>query len=309
MGELPESELPPPAQTGRPKILYVMGAGRSGSTILGIALGNCDRVFFAGELDRWLARAGVPRDGAERERFWAGVRQEVDYPPQLAGGRTTWLERSSSRLDPRRWPARRRLRKDYRRVSQELYGAIARVAGATHIVDTSHYPMRARELQALGGVELYLLFLVRDPQRVVASLARSDVPERRFGPLRANAYLWLTYLLSVLVFARHPANRRLFVRHEDFLATPEAVLGQILHHCDARATPPDLTRLRTGVPFHGNRLVRSEVIALDPHPPKHLRSSPLTAVLQRPWTLVFSRLRPAATVDAREERASAPVQH
>ncbi len=309
MGEPSESELPLPARARRPKVLYVMGAGRSGSTILGIALGNCEGVFFAGELDRWLARAGVPRDGAERERFWAGVREELDYPPGLAGGRTTWLERSSSRLDLRRWPARRRLRKDYRRVSQELYDAIARVAGATHIVDTSHYPMRARELQSLDGIELYLLFLVRDPQGVVASLARSDVPERSFGPLRANAYLWLTYLLSVLVFARHPADRRLLVRHEDFLASPEAVLGQILHHCDAPATPPDLSALRTGVPFHGNRLVKSEVIALDPRPAEHPRGSPLTAVLQRPWALVFSRLRPAVTVAAREEPASTPVWH
>ncbi len=272
-----------------------MGAGRSGSTILGVALGNCERVFFAGELDRWLARAGVPRDGSERERFWALVREKVDYAPELTG-KTTWLERSSTLLDPRRWPARRRLRKSYQRVSNELYGAIARVTGATHIVDTSHYPMRARELQSLAGIEMYLLFLVRDPQSIVASVSRSDVPERSFGVLHANAYLWLTYLLSVFVFARHPAHRRLFVRHEDFLARPEAVLEQILRECGAITTTPDLTSLRTGVPFHGNRLIKSEAVALSPASPARPRSSRLTAVLQWPWAFVFSRLRPAVVV-------------
>ena len=206
---------------GRPKVLYVMGAGRSGSTILGVALGNCGNVFFAGELDRWLARSGVPRDGPERTRFWSVVREGVDDAAELFGGKTTSLERSSALLDIRKWPARRRLRQRYRRVSEDLYLAIRRVTGMTDIVDSSHYPLRAREAaEALQGIDLYLLFLVRDPQGVVASLGRDDVPERRFGVPRANAYLWLTYVLSVFVFLRHPRDRRLFVRHEDFVADP-----------------------------------------------------------------------------------------
>ena len=32
--------------TPPPKVLYVLGAGRSGSTILGVALGNFEGVFF-----------------------------------------------------------------------------------------------------------------------------------------------------------------------------------------------------------------------------------------------------------------------
>ncbi len=280
--------------SGRPKVIYVMGAGRSGSTILGVALGNCDGVLFAGELDRWLARAGVPRPGGEeRERFWAQVREHVDYPPALAGGRTTWLERSSSVFDVRRWRARRSMRADYRRVSDELYRAIAAAAGVTHVVDTSHYPMRARELQRLEGIELYLLLLVRDPQSVVASLGRSDVRERRFGPLTANAYLWLTHLLATLVFLRHPQRRRMLVRHEDLLASPHAVLAQILRRCEAPVSQPDLGALRTGVAFHGNRLLDSPVVALGAAPEAPARRSWLTALLQSPWALALRGLRPA----------------
>ncbi|HEX4467726.1 MAG TPA: hypothetical protein VH025_11110, partial [Solirubrobacteraceae bacterium] len=43
------------------KVLYVMGAGRSGSTILGVMLGNCEGIFYAGELDKWLPREGRPK--------------------------------------------------------------------------------------------------------------------------------------------------------------------------------------------------------------------------------------------------------
>jgi hypothetical protein len=283
-----------PARPAPPTILYVMGAGRSGSTILGVALGNCEGVFFAGELDRWLARAGRPRGAtAARERFWEQVRSRVRYPTELTG-RTTWLERSSSLLDARRWGARRRLRASYREVSEDLYRVVSEVAGASHVVDTSHYPMRARELQALGGIELHLLLLVRDPRSVVASLGRADVRERRFGLLRANAYLWLTNLLSTLVFLRHPENRRMLIRYEDLLARPEQVLEDVLARCEAQGPPPDTSRLRTGVPFHGNRLVDSEVVSLERTLPVRRRGPSLTALLQWPWSLVFAHLRRSA---------------
>jgi len=49
----------------RPTVIYVMGAGHSGSSILGVALGNCAGVFYAGEVDEWLLKGGAGR--------WAGA--------------------------------------------------------------------------------------------------------------------------------------------------------------------------------------------------------------------------------------------
>ena len=70
-----DRQADPPPSPARLKVIYVMGAGRSGSTILGVTLGNCERFFFAGELDKWLARSGVPQlEDAERIRFWSAVR-------------------------------------------------------------------------------------------------------------------------------------------------------------------------------------------------------------------------------------------
>jgi hypothetical protein len=196
-------------RTGRPKVLYVMGVGRSGSTILGVALGNSEGVLFAGELDKWFAREGRPRrDGARLQAFWQDVLGETGDASDVFAARTGWLERSSGLFDPRKWRARRRLRNRYRGVSEQLFVALARRGQATHVVDTSHYPLRARELQELEGIELYLLWLVRDPHSVVASLGRRDVAERHFGVLAANAYLWLTNLLSLRVFLRQPSATR-----------------------------------------------------------------------------------------------------
>jgi hypothetical protein len=287
----PEPASRTAAETGRVRVLYVMGAGRSGSTILGVALGNCEDVFFAGELDRWFARGGVPRDGMARKRFWSSVGDEMGETADVFAADTTVLERSSALLDIRGWRARRLLRRRYRQVSQELYLAIARASGATHIVDSSHYPLRARELRGCSGVEVYVLFLVRDPQSVVASLGRRDVPERRFGVIAANAYLWLTHAVSLFVYLCQPRERRMFIRHEDFLADPQGILGAIMARCGSTVSTLELEHLQTGVPFHGNRLIREREIALEAHDARPTRRSLLTTALQLPWVAIFARLR------------------
>lgn len=276
-----------------------MGAGRSGSTILGVALGNCDGVFFAGELDKWLIRRGEPQlQDPERLSFWSAVRERVEGAQELFGPDTQrYIERSSALF--RRGGRRRRrdLRGTYRALTERLYRAVAETSGASVVVDTGHYPLRARELQHSAEIDLRLIWLVRDAHRVVASFDRDDVAERRFSPATTNAYLWLTNLLSLAVFLRQPRERRLLVRHEDFLTDPAGVLARILAWAGGPASTPDLSALSTGLPFQGNRLTRTSVVSLrhdEASAPR--RRLALTSLAQAPWRAVFSAIGPRAAV-------------
>jgi Sulfotransferase family len=297
-GSATHESRPPDGQ--RPKVVYVMGSGHSGSTILGVALGNCAGFFYAGELQNFLARAGTPvLGGAARTRFWGVVRDDVPGAEELFGTESQrLLERSLSLFRLHKRSERRALRKRYRPVARDLFHAVARVAEVTHVIDSSHFPLRARELQSLDGLDLYLIFLVRDPQRVVASINRlinrHDVLERRLSILRRNADLWLTHLLSVYVFLRQRKDRRIFVRYEDFIADPRQVLREILDCSDSSAPIPDLGALKTGLPIHANRLIRVETVALKGESAEQARPSRVTALLQRPWEPVLARMTPAA---------------
>jgi Sulfotransferase family len=307
MARPPTPELSSSPHPPRPKVIYIMGAGRSGSTILGVTLGNCEDVFFAGEVDKWLLHSGKPTQlDSERTRFWDVVRERVEDPEPLFGSAAHHcLERSSSLFRVRARSVRRRMRARYRRLTEELYRAIAVTAGVTHVVDSSHYPLRARELQALEGIDLHLVLLVRDPRSVLASFAREDVTEPRFNALKTNAYLWLTNLLSVWVFLKHPSERRLLLRHEDFLADPEGVLGSVLEHVGSPSPIPDLTSLSTGLPLQGNRLIAEKVVSLERRGSSSPRASALKSLPQLPWTVVFSWLRPRAAAGRSTPLASA----
>ncbi|MGO9489080.1 MAG: sulfotransferase [Solirubrobacteraceae bacterium] len=287
----------------RPKVVFVMGAGHSGSTILGIALGNCADFFYAGEVEEWLVNSGLPSWADEpRRRFWQAVAGAVDGADMFGSEAARTIERSSAVLRCDRWRARRRLLPRYRRVTEELLQAISGAAGASHVVDTSHFPLRARELMKLEGIDLYLVFLVRDPHGVVDSNLRElkphEVAERRLRTVAVNIGLWLTLFLSAVVFLRQRRDRRLFVRHESFVRDPEGVLRQILEMVGSQAPLPDLGALRIGAPLEGNRLIRTDTIALDRRAPKVERSSWLTTVLQAPWEAVLARMRPAAAAGA-----------
>jgi hypothetical protein len=298
MAEPALDDAPTPVGGDRPRVIYVMGAGRSGSTIFGIAMGNCAGVFYAGELDAWLVRAGEPQlDDEERVRFWRAVRDEVEVAETLVGREAQRsLERSVAPFRIYKWRARRRLRLPYRRAAEDLYRAIGRATGAALIVDTSHYPLRARELQRVPDIDLFLVYLVRDPQSVVASFNRQDVAQYAKSTLTTNVYLWLTHLLSVFVFLKQPRERRLFLRYEDFVADPGGMLRSVLDHVGESASLPDFSRLQTGIPFQGNRVMRSDTVALGAERAPAVRRSRITALLQLPWTLVLARLRPRAVM-------------
>src|SRR6185437_6481146 len=111
-GGTPRMTEAAPTPAARSKVLFLMGSGHSGSTILGVTLGNCEGFFYAGELDNWLVRKGASLlGGTERTRFWTEVREGVEGAEDLYGVESQrYLERSSAILRAGRGEHRARLR-------------------------------------------------------------------------------------------------------------------------------------------------------------------------------------------------------
>jgi hypothetical protein len=260
------------AQVG---VIYIMGAARSGSTIVGIALGNCIGGFFAGELDLYSRTAGLPTSSdPSRQSFWASVRQCIEtsaLTPRQEWHR--WFEH------PRGLATGGYLRRAelYRAFNTSLYKSISAQADAPVVVDSSHYPLRRWKLDGLPDVQMSTVYLVRDPCAVVRALQTDISPKHRAA---AHAYVWTVHLLSELVFAVASGNK-VRVRYEDFARDPARVVGAIAASSGLDASTVDYERLRTGQPFAGNRIIQREVVGV--RPAGAVRPPRIGRIVQLPW--------------------------
>lgn len=247
-----------------PDLVYILGAGRSGSTVLGIVLGNLPGVFYGGELFAWPHFRGVPiTDDPAVARFWSDF---ADRLPADAVHHTDdyyyGLERWSALLRPRFWTDRG-LRRRHRAHTTALFPALRAATGATTIVDSSHFPLRLGALRRHGH-RLAIVHLVRDPRDVVRALGRSEQRRAPMHPVAAAVYCWVTALMSGYQYVRGRGLPRVTVRYEDLVDSPDATTRRLCEAVGLEYRAPDFDHLVTGPLFNGNRLRHSPEISLRP---------------------------------------------
>lgn len=133
---------------------------------------------------------------------------------------------------PHRWKTLDR----YLDSAGRLYKALAHVAGARVVVDSSKHPTDAAILRLLPGVRPYHVHLVRDPRAVAYSWQRQksspgDGPRDEMMRLTAatSAKSWVVVNVAAeAVRRREPPNRSILVRYESFVAHPKSTVERIL---------------------------------------------------------------------------------
>lgn len=227
------------------KVLYVLGRGRSGSTILANVIGEHDGFFSAGEL-RYLWDPVVKNDAecACGRKFsecpvWSEVLDRVGHVSVEAAGR--WqreviTERNLLRLlryqRAGSWPALDSLVD----LMSRTYDAIADVTGASVIVDSSKRPSYAALVRLLPSCDLYCLHLTRDPRASAYSWATSrhgsvfgEGREVRQRSALDSTIRWnVLNLESELLARKLPPTSWMRLRYEDFVAAPRAISSRVL---------------------------------------------------------------------------------
>ena len=261
-------------------ILYISGAPRSGSTILGMILGQLEGCCDVGELwalwrpafkNHDLCGCGVAVD---RCPFWSAVLLEA-LGPEFAerGPRLGELHRQTmgTMRAPLVWAHARgwRRRPEYAEYAEGLaahYRAIAQVSGARTIVDSSKMASDALIAGAIPGVRLSVLHLVRDPRGMAWSWqkqVRQPGPQgrqlERHGVL-GSAARWDAYnAFALLLLAPRLGERFRTVRYEDLVRDPAGVAAELARWIGAdpatvpvTADPPVLALTRPTHSVWGN---------------------------------------------------------
>lgn len=240
-------------------IIYIAGAMRSGSTLLGRLLGSIPGAFHAGELHNLWYELTVDGRCSCRSPiricpFWSGVLDAM--APELSAvgwgiaEARAWRERTLSlrrlRLLPSgplsRGSRARRGQAKYARLARAVYLAVASATGTRVVIDSSKVPAGALLLEGMEGVDGRVLHLVRDPRATAQSWAAHKGQEFHDGQSgwlqelqprsawQATAS-WMAYnaALSGVVAHRSPPYR--LVRYEDLTDAPLATIAALASWC------------------------------------------------------------------------------
>lgn len=239
-----------------PQVLFIVGAGRSGSTLLERLIADRGDVAAVGEL-RFVWERSVGQDQSCSCRstfgecpFWTSVMNEVQSD---VGGneRLAALASVRSQVDRMRYipymhvPALRpteyaRSYDQFASLILAVYRAIDRVGGHRVILDSSKDPSYAHFLSTLAGIDVAFVNLVRDARAVAHSWRRAKVrpeiqweqAEMDIWPYSKAATDWsMKYLLSsgLKGVTRH---RVLTLRYENLVRDPESALSLIGSHLE-----------------------------------------------------------------------------
>ena len=287
--------------SARLTVLYLTGAGRSGSTILDNVLGEVPGLFSVGELrfvwdrnirDDRVCGCGQPFSQCS---LWQAVLHEAygDALPDPAEV-VAWRDDAIPlRVAPlvRSPEVRRRLKARstaYLDVLERLYHAVADASGARVIVDSSKYPSYGYLLSLIESIDVRMVHLVRDPHAVTHSWTRRkletttagvQVPMAQLRPT-GTAFNWVLWSVLAELFGRAIPKPAVRVRYEDFVARPRQILELVLEHAGVTAGPlPFLTG--TSVRLSGNHTVGGN--------PARMHTGPIQLRVDDEWRTAMSR--------------------
>ncbi|UJR80839.1 sulfotransferase family protein [Sandaracinus amylolyticus] len=243
----------------REKVVFIGGAGHSGSTLLGLMLGAHPQVFYAGEARKSLFLGDESKPLKKRVCKLCGPSCPI------------WGELG-------------------RAPGEDLYATLVRRTGRRIVVDsTKNLSWLDEQLETLGhrDVDRHLVFLARDGRAVVCSRLRK-YPERS---AREHAEDWAAQIRATeALVARFPGTV-LRLRYEALASAPEPTMREVASFLGIDYVPAMIAPWTTEQhPLGGNngtqflmRGTEGGVVALTDKTRDHYGAHPRGIVLDLRW--------------------------
>jgi len=216
-----------------PDVLYILGAGRSGSTVFATILSDHTGIQNTGELHHFFSylknneycSCGKKFEDCE---FWGSVKKEL--PEELTKDVDTY-EVIANRMEYhsaiprhlfRRIPA-----KDfekYKKAQFEIFNAIQNRENR-YILDAAKYIGRFLALRKIFTGKIKGIFLVRDMRGVIWSFRKKV--QTQSSPFRTIIYYLLINFVGQIVLWTSPKGQILKVRYEDLTDQPAETLQRV----------------------------------------------------------------------------------
>ena len=229
------------------KVIYILGEGRSGSTLVERVLGQHSEIFAAGELkhiwersfhENQLCSCGAAFFDCE---VWKEIRDAL--PATIEPDEQIEAQEKISRLR-HFFTLKRLLKKNSYQENQhlmtiidayyELYKSILKVSGKSYVLDASKHPVFAFLLSMHPHIELHIIHLVRDVRGVAYSWRKKKIrPEitthqeymPRYSVVR-TAISWdiVNYIGNAI---KKHADSYMLLRYEDIMEHPKKEIKEV----------------------------------------------------------------------------------
>lgn len=219
-------------------IIYILGAGRSGSTILATTLNNHEEIHYVGELHHFFSyvksnsqcSCGKTIRSCE---FWKKVlnglpRSYKDDPQKFEHLCNKMEYHSSIPLHLMGFKKDKQFDK-YKDVQENLISSIHQETSSRYILDSAKYIGRFLALKKIFKNQVKVIFLVRDLRGVICSFKKNVQTQN--SPLKTYIYYMVinmtAHFLNIL-----PKFKILKIRYEDIVDHPASTFHQIGNFLD-----------------------------------------------------------------------------
>jgi len=228
----------------KPRVLYITGWMRSGSTLLGNVLNELPGVLHVGEL-HYLWRNGVLKEGTNTQcgcgrdltecDLWSSVlyangTAEPAAAHRMAVQQQRFLRTRHTAARLADWTKGGRSSRAVDEATGRtaaIYQLLAENGAERLIVDGSKYPGEAAALLGRDDLDVRILHMVRDPRPTAFSYQRAkDYIDPR-TPAGSSAF-WTAFNVASELLGRAAPDRYLRVRHEDLCANPREVVAEVM---------------------------------------------------------------------------------
>ena len=213
------------------KLIYIMGAGRSGTTALATFLGNNKEILNIGEMHQFFEYLDENKECScgkllNECEFW---KNKIDNPTQEYSVNSRKL---SEKMESHSSIIKHLLNSfsniEYERyieLHQSILDSIQSDSEKSTLLDSSKYIGRALALNKLDNIELKIIYVVRDVRGVINSFSKKVQTSK--SPLSTIVYYSLINLVAEFISRFIFRKKVIKIRYEDLIENPISLFEKI----------------------------------------------------------------------------------
>ncbi len=210
-------------------IIYVLGSGHCGSTLLDLMMDSHSKIVGVGELENCSNQRKKKKTTCTCKRilancpFWNKVFEGISSNIDLS----VYRNKIDFLLKTKKFKNKKTFKEidleKYLKLNEKIYKDVLSYSKKEIIFDSSKTADRAELLVQSKDLEITLLHLVRDGRGVMWSY------KRKYGRIFSPMWRWLGKNLKIELMKKRNKNiKTIFVRYEDLVKNPEKELKRIL---------------------------------------------------------------------------------